>query len=190
VTAGWPLPQPWINFALAGQPSGQTLAALEAALKAAGTKPQIVHIMVGNEDALAQNPEDYTATTNNIQQMVQLVQAAGVKVIVGTTAPTAYVPSDPLSAIDDNLTFINHWIADTLAVEPGVVIVNYAGPLTGGSDAGVGCSTPYTFCYYDPQYTTTGYVPNAAGYAIMTPLAEAAVETLASAETKNRQGAK
>jgi hypothetical protein len=40
---------------------------------------------------------------------------------------------------------------------------------------GEGCTNSYTACNYAPQYTTTGYVPNAAGYALMTPLAEAAI---------------
>jgi hypothetical protein len=181
VTAGWSLPKPWVNYAGTGQTSDQTLAALAAALKAAGTKPDIVDIMVGNEDALVQSPEDYTTTTNNLQQMVQFVQSAGVKVIVGTTAPTILVPSDPLSAIDDNLTFINHWITGTLAVEPNVVVVNYVGPLTNGNN----CNTSYTACNYAPQFTTTGQVPDSACYAVMTPLAQAAINaTPTKAATK------
>jgi acyl-CoA thioesterase I len=177
VTAGWvanwgthPL---WINKAVAGQTSAETLAGLQAVINSS-PRPEIIHVITGTQEAL-NDPDgsinEATPVIANITSMAAEAKAAGIKIIVGTELPgvqgSAGVPHPPL---DEDIDIVNEWIVSTLADESNVTVVDYFLALsTAGCDiAG--------FCGWASGLTADGVSPNAAGYAIMTPLALDAIQ--------------
>ena len=177
ITASWPLSAVSPLWIYQGSTPAQLTTALAQASPA--QKPNVIHIILGNADS--EGPEvidtNYTYTTDQIGQMIAAAQNAGIPVILGTTAPSP--PASPggqdLTAADVYLGDVNHWILNTAALDTGVTILDYAGTL------GYGCSNEGQACAWNPAYTTNQLVPNAAGYAVMTALAESAIEKVAAA---------
>ena len=152
--------------------------------------PDIVHIMVGAEDAALEDdgtiPVVGSVFAQNIQQMVQLAKSSNIKIILGTTPP-----STPGSI---GITEMNGFIQQYGAAN-GITVVNYADALCGciGSTGAVGVGNSYpppapgqTY-HPSPLMTTTtslvpgGYpaipIPTADGYALMTQMVENAIAT-------------
>jgi GDSL-like Lipase/Acylhydrolase family len=160
--------------------------------------PDIVHIMVGAEDAALEDdgtiPVVGSVFAQNIQQMVQMAKSSNIKIILGTTPP-----STPGSI---GITEMNGFIQQYGAAN-GITVVNYADALCGciGSTGAVGVGNSYpppapgqTY-HPSPLMTTTtslvpgGYpaipVPTADGYALMTQMVENAIATTMGATLKS-----
>lgn len=126
-------------------------------------KPQAVHIMTGTND-LAGNTgpsrlEDYK---NNIRAMVDIAQANGIKVILASIPPAdrfGWAPDLKPAAL---IVEMNAWLKQ-YAAERGLTYVDYHTPL---ADANGGLRA---------DYGHDGVHPHRAGYAVMRPLAEAAI---------------
>lgn len=172
VTSGWTFTDPtWVNKAVPGQNSSQTLSIMQSDLLSVG-HPDVIHLLTGDSDSLTGNPDDLgTKTISNIQAMISLAQLESIPIIVGTPAPlTLSSYGNPHPSQDEILDSIGMYVTETVSLESRVTVVDYFTPLTGNT----GC-TFLGFCNYAPQYTTDGNVPNAAGYAVMTPLAAKAI---------------
>jgi lysophospholipase L1-like esterase len=150
----------WIDKGIAGQTSVQVAARFESDVIA--LNPDAVHILVGTNDLNANwIPQ---TTWDAFTSMIAEAKAAGIAVAIGTVPPWGAGPgaarSDP-DYVDRNMrvAMLNAW----LKTRPGVTVIDYYSLLVGGNRL------------YNPAMTTDGIHPNAAGYAVMTPAAEAAL---------------
>jgi hypothetical protein len=156
--------------------------------------PDIVHILVGAEDAALEDDGSYqiigSVFAQNIQQMVQQAKANNIKVILGTTPRSA--PGN-IGVLEMN-AFVEQYGAAN-----GVTVVNYADALCGCVSStgayGTGSSYPavtpgHTYIPVPLMTTTTSLVPggfpalpipSAAGYAVMTQMVENAITTATGA---------
>ncbi|MBX9885437.1 MAG: SGNH/GDSL hydrolase family protein [Novosphingobium sp.] len=130
-------------------------------------KPAIVHIMVGTND-LAGNtgpstPEQYT---DNIRAMVDIARANGIAVVIGSIPPAAAFPWKPALAPAAQIRELNRWLSD-FAKAQGLIFADYYAVLADATGA------------MKPGLSSDGVHPNAAGYALMDPVAHAALAAAA-----------
>lgn len=126
-------------------------------------KPRMVHIMVGTNDIAGNTgPTTPEAYKNAIRAMVSLAQANGIVVILGSIPPadqfgwaTQHRPASWIAGL-------NLWLK-SYADERGAIYADYFTPLAGPNSE------------LRPEYGPDGVHPNAAGYAVMRPVAEKAI---------------
>lgn len=126
-------------------------------------RPKVVHIMIGTND-LAGNtgptsPEMYT---NHIAAMVDLAKANGIAVVIGSILPAAKFPWKPALSPAKQVVALNTWLKD-YAKARGAVFADYHAALV-NAEGGI-----------DPDLAPDGIHPNARGYAVMEPIARAAI---------------
>jgi len=184
ITADWfPQGAIWINKGISGQTSGQVLARFQTDV--IDLHPDIVNILVGTYD-VATYPAFWDpvcgpatgayATCENVSAMIAMAQAANIKVMVGTLPPFGPGPlatklaggspanvgtlSGTIGLYDRNLGLQAGFELGGFSPDK-VVLVDYAAAL-----AAVG------------QWTDNGVDPNAAGYQVMTELAQEEISSL------------
>ena len=126
-------------------------------------RPKVVHIMVGTNDIAGNTgPTTPEAYKNAIRAMVSLAQANGIVVILGSIPPadqfgwaTQHRPASWIAGL-------NLWLK-SYADERGAIYADYFTPLAGPNGE------------LRPEYGPDGVHPNAAGYAVMRPVAEKAL---------------
>ena len=150
-----------VNRGISGQTSPQILLRFMSDVIA--LKPAAVHLLCGGND-LAGNtgPTTFADYQNNIVAMVTLAQAYGVRVILAGITPAggfAWRPGiDPRARI----ARINAWLK-TLAAEHELVFADYHTALATPDGA------------LRAELTRDGVHPTGAGYAVMRPIALAAL---------------
>lgn len=167
ITEGWIASDPDffangnLDRGISGQTSPQIL--LRFMQDVIALRPRAVHIIAGTND-LAGNtgPTDMAAYQANMRAMVALARAHGIAVVLGSVPPADRFNWSPGIAPAGRIVAINAWLRD-FAREEGLVYADYHGAL-----AGPGGQLP-------AQYSDDGVHPNAAGYAAMRPVAEAAL---------------
>ncbi len=169
----------WINLApamfaggvidrgISGQTSPQVLVRFYQDV--VRLKPAVVHIMVGTND-LAGNtgpstPEQYT---DNIRAMVDIAKANRIAVVLGSIPPTAGFSWKPAITPAAQIKELNRWLSDFAKLQ-GLVYADYYAVLADSAGA------------MKPGLSNDGVHPNAAGYAVMTPVAHAALAAAAGA---------
>jgi lysophospholipase L1-like esterase len=133
--------------------------------------PRVVHIMCGTNDVAGNTgPTSPEAYANSILAMIDLARANGIAVVIGSILPagafnwrTGYRPAAQVIAL-------NGWLRD-LAQQRGLVFADYHSAMATPDGA------------MRPGLSNDGVHPNAAGYAVMEPIARAA---LAEAERRAR----
>lgn len=125
-------------------------------------KPAVVQIMAGTND-IAGNTGPMTPDQSkaNIRSMAELARAHGIRVILASIPPADHFPWRPGLETAPRIAAMNAWLK-AYAAETGAVYADYWTALHDG----VAMRTALT---YD------GVHPNAAGYAFMGPVAEAAI---------------
>ena len=154
--------------------SGQTCPQIMARFyqDAVRLRPRVVHIMCGTNDVAGNtgptSPDDYA---NAVLAMIDMARANGIAVVIGSILPAGafswrigYRPAPEIAAL-------NAWLRD-LAQQRGLVFADYYAAMVGPDGA------------MKPGLANDGVHPNAAGYAIMEPIARAA---LAEAERRARK---
>ncbi|KQY93446.1 GDSL family lipase [Caulobacter sp. Root1455] len=126
-------------------------------------KPAAVHILAGVND-IAQNagPYDPAATRADLQAMTALAQASGIAVILATITPVAEFPWRPGLGPTAKVAALNAWLR-TWAAERGAVLADYTGVLDDGAGG------------MRPGLAYDGVHPTREGYAVMEPVALAAI---------------
>lgn len=126
-------------------------------------KPLAVHIMAGTND-IAGNTGAATVETveGNIASMAELARAHGIKVILASIPPAAAFPWSPKMRPVPQIAELNGWISN-YARTNGFTYVDYHAHL---SDADGGMK---------PGLASDGVHPTKAGYAVMRPIALAAI---------------
>jgi lysophospholipase L1-like esterase len=184
-TLNWfPQTELWINKGVAGDTSGKMLARFQADV--IDLHPDIVHIMLGTYDISSPTPWQLAcgadsgsiATCANLDAMVAMAQAAKIKVIIATPTPWGSGPlATQLATQAGTVPYGNEkYLCQSLRYRPqfnpqyaGVPLVDYNQVLSGSSSG----DAPFL-----PNLTDNRIDPNAAGYALMTPLAETAIASL------------
>lgn len=150
-----------VNRGIGGQTSPQIL--LRFYQDVIALKPTVVHIMAGTNDVAGNSgpsrPEDFR---NNIRAMTELARAHGIQVVIGAIPPSARFYWRPELEPAARIAELNAWLRG-YAEAQGVGFVDYAAALT-GPEGGLRA-----------ELSDDGVHPDAEGYAVMTPLARAAL---------------
>ncbi len=150
-----------VDRGISGQTTPQMLVRFRADVLA--LKPRAVHIMAGTND-IAGNTGAATIETvqGNIMTMAELARAHGIKVILASTPPAIAFRWSPAMKPAPQIVAFNAWLRG-YATKNGFTYVDYHAALA-GPDGGM-----------KPGYATDGVHPTPQGYAVMKPLALAAI---------------
>ncbi|QGP80635.1 SGNH/GDSL hydrolase family protein [Sphingobium sp. CAP-1] len=150
-----------IDRGISGQTTAQMLVRFRNDVIA--LKPQAVHIMAMTND-VAGNTGAATMETvlGNIQSMAELARAHGIKVILASVPPAGAFPWSPGLQPAPQITAINAWLA-AYARANGFTFVDYHTAMAQADGA------------MKPGLSSDGVHPTKEGYAVMRPLAEAAI---------------
>lgn len=170
ITELWPFASPElfadgiIGRGISGQTAPQILLRFHADVVA--QHPAAVHILCGTNDIAGNTgpttPEDYR---RHILAMLDIAQANGLRVLLGSIPPAGYFLWQPAVKPAQRILELNDWLRETAAARDAG-FVDYHQVLATPDGA------------MQPHFTNDGVHPNAAGYAAMTPLALAAIEGL------------
>ena len=160
--------KPYVDRGISGQTTPQMLIRFRPDV--IDLKPRAVVILAGTNDIAGNTgPMTDEEIEGNLQSMAELAKAHGIRVVLASITPTsAYhtaeraVPqttSRPMSRIKA----INDWMQKYAAAN-GHVYLDYFSPMLDSSGV------------MKSELTADDLHPNAAGYAIMGPLAQAAID--------------
>jgi lysophospholipase L1-like esterase len=167
ITQGWYLDEsfpgkPYINRGISGQTSPQMV--LRFRQDVIDLKPRVVVILAGTND-IAENtgPITLEESEGNLMTMAELVTANHIRVVLCSVLPAFDFPWRPGLTPAPKIDALNAWIK-AYAAEKGYVYVDYHSAMKDERDG------------LPEKLSKDGVHPNAAGYAIMAPLAEAGIE--------------
>jgi lysophospholipase L1-like esterase len=173
--ADWTANASWNNQGVIGQNSSQLLGRFTDDV--VSQHPDVVHILTGTNDVYPGwqlcGGSPVFDTCDNIKQMVALARAANIKIILGTIPPWE---TDPVTVGDtawnaDNsaaryarIQTLNQWIS-SYGFAQGIPVVDYHSLLVAADGE-----------HYIPALTVDGVHPSLAGYELMTPAVESAIQ--------------
>ena len=167
ITAGWKLDEsfpgkPYINRGIGGQTSPEMLVRFRQDV--IDLKPKVVVILAGiNDIAGNTGPMTLEQTEENFASMTDLANANGIRVVLCSVLPAFDFPWAPGLLPAPKVVALNAWMKQ-YAAEKGYVYVDYYSAMKderGGLPSAL---------------SADGVHPLPAGYATMTPLAEAGIE--------------
>jgi hypothetical protein len=191
-TSGFAANSNWINQGVAGVYTGNSSEALAGfQANVVSLHPAIVHIMLGAADASTATDEGYQQAVpnflSNIEAMVNEAKAANIQVILGIESPYFGYDGQLLDLMNsavasygaaNNIPVINY--GDALctcvsSVNLSAFNLSASGGSFGYPVSGVG---PLVVTSTYPALSVGSYVtPSAAGYSVMTQIAETAINT-------------
>jgi len=161
--------RPYVNRGIGGQTTAQMLVRFRADVLA--VEASVVVILAGTNDIAGNaGPVALGAVEDNLETMVELARAHGVRVVLASLLPVSDDEKDakgqaivrttdrPPATIDA----LNRWLAD-YARKSDAVYLDYFSAVAGADGR------------FKAELTDDGLHPNAAGYAAMAPLAEKAI---------------
>jgi lysophospholipase L1-like esterase len=176
ITEGWGQPprffpgKPYFNRGISGQTTPQMLVRFRPDVIA--LKPRIVVILGGiNDIAGNTGPMTLSMTEDNIASMADLARVNGIRVVLASVLPASDFPWRRGLEPAGKVVALNAWIKE-YAARNGFTYLDYYSAMV---DDKQGLRADLT---YD------GVHPNAAGYALMAPLAEKAIQQAASRSDK------
>ncbi|MCU1322564.1 MAG: Capsular biosynthesis protein [Acidobacteriaceae bacterium] len=158
----------YVNRGISGQTTPQMVVRFRQDV--IDLNPSAVVILAGTNDVAGNTgPMTPKMTEDNFTSMADLAKVNGIKVIIASITPAFDYPwkkgLEPAGKIKE----LNTWL-ETFCKDRGLTYLDYYAALT---DEQGGMKTGTSF---------DGVHPNAAGYAIMTPLAEAAIQQALAAK--------
>ena len=154
----------WLDVGVTGLTSGQIAAQFDAYV--IDLQPKAVHILAGTNDVYP--GWQLSETSNNIQTMVEKAKRHHIGVVIGTIPPwgPGALPekADPSPQRFQRIDQLNQWIIQFAAAQ-GIQVVDYHSLLEAANGEN-----------YIPALTVDGVHPSAAGYAVMTPYTEQALQ--------------
>jgi lysophospholipase L1-like esterase len=154
--------KPYVNRGISGQTTPQMLVRFRQDV--VDLHPDAVVILAGTNDIAGNTgPSTLVMIEDNFRSMVEIAKANGIRVILSSTTPVKAYPwrpqiVDPSTKIQD----LNAWLKTYCAQEK----LTYLDYWTAMADKDGGMK---------PGISIDGVHPNGAGYALMEPLAEAAI---------------
>jgi lysophospholipase L1-like esterase len=125
-------------------------------------KPRVVQIMAGTNDVAGNTGQETDADIeNDIRSMTELAQAHGIRVILASIPPAADFPWRKGLNPGPRIERLNAWLQD-YAAKSGAVYADY-------------WSAVHDRDAFRADLALDGVHPNKAGYAVMAPVAEAAI---------------
>ncbi len=154
--------KPYVNRGISGQTTAQMLVRFRQDV--VDLKPAAVVILAGTND-IAGNTGLSTQKMieDNLRSMAELARANGIRVVLASVLPVSDYPWQPGLHPAGKVRALNAWLRG-YARKSGAVYLDYYGALAnaeGGMDA---------------RLAADGVHPTPAGYAVMAPLAERAIE--------------
>lgn len=167
ITENWSMADPGfftrgiVNRGIGGQTSAQMLVRFRADVVA--LRPAAVHILAGTNDIAGNggptSPQDFR---NNIQSMVELARANGIRVILGAIPPADQFTWRPGMQPAPVIGAQNDWLRQ-YAARNGLAFIDYHSALAGPRQE------------LRASLGNDGVHPNRAGYRIMRELVEASL---------------
>lgn len=154
--------RPYINRGISGQTTAQML--LRFRQDVIGLHPAAVVILAGTND-IAGNTGLATLPMieDNFRSMTELAQANHIRVILATVLPVSDYPWHPGVQPANKVRALNTWLK-SYAASKGATYLDYYSAL-GNARGGM-----------DSRMASDGVHPTPAGYTIMAPLAQQAIE--------------
>lgn len=188
ITDMWQEPQfggffpgkPYIDRGISGQTTPQMLLRFRPDVIA--LLPQVVVILAGTNDIAGNTgPMTLEETEGNLASMSELAHVHGIRVVLASVTPVADLTQPDGKKVvqterrpPDKILALNVWIK-SYAAEHGDVYLDYFPAMV--DDHG----------FLKAGLTDDGLHPNAAGYAVMAPLAEKAITQALNANTPRAQ---
>lgn len=176
ITDNWQQPRyggffpgkPYVDRGISGQTTPQMLIRFRPDV--IDLSPKVVVILAGTNDIAGNTgPMTDEEIEGNIQSMAELAKARGIKVVLSSIMPTSAYHTSPTGTPQttqrpmDRIKAINAWMQG-YADKNGHVYLDYFSPMV--DSTGV----------MKAELTADDLHPNADGYKIMAPLAEAAIQ--------------
>jgi lysophospholipase L1-like esterase len=178
ITDGWDNPnsggffpgKPYVNRGISGQTTPQMLIRFRRDV--IELKPKVVVILAGTNDIAGNTgPTTLAAIEDNLSSMAELAKANGIRVIFSSLLPVSdYEVRDgkPITQTvrrpPEQIKALNSWMKDYVARNHLVYLDYYSAMI---DDKG----------FLKDELSDDGLHPNPKGYAVMNPLAEAAIAT-------------
>lgn len=169
ITDGWKLEEyfpgkPYINRGISGQTTPQMLIRMRPDVIA--HKPKVVVILAGTNDIAGNTgPLTVEMIEDNYASMAELARANGIRVIFASVLPVHdYNPQRQITKgrPPEKILQLNTWLKEYCA-KTGCIYLDYFSRMV--DDKG----------FLKAELANDGLHPNAEGYKIMAPLAEAAI---------------
>ena len=154
--------KPYVNRGISGQTTPQMLVRFRQDV--IDLHPEAVVILAGTNDIAGNTgPSTLEMIEDNLRSMAELAQANGIRVILASVLPAADYPWRKGLEPAPKIKTLNQWMANYCA-EKKITYLDYYSSMAdevGGMKPGI---------------SKDGVHPNAAGYAIMEPLAQKAID--------------
>lgn len=177
ITDSWDAPEmggffpgkPYVNRGISGQTTPQMLIRFRPDV--INLKPKVVVILAGTNDIAGNTgPTTIEAIEGNMTSMVELARANGIKVVLASLLPVSdYELRDGKPIVQtvrrppEQIKALNAWMKD-FASKNHLVYLDYYSAMV--DDKG----------FLKDELSNDGLHPNAQGYVVMNPLAEAAIQ--------------
>jgi lysophospholipase L1-like esterase len=169
ITEGWKIDsffpnKPYVNRGVSGQTTSQML--VRTFQDVIDLHPAAVIVLAGTNDIAANNgPETMQMVEENIQAITELAQKHGIKVILCSVLPVNDYPDQPQTPRHPKaqIAELNNWFRK-YAEEAGALYCDY--------DSAVADENGFL----KQGISSDGLHPNAKGYDLMVPVAEASIQ--------------
>lgn len=154
--------QPYLNRGISGQTTPQMLVRFQQDV--VHLHPAAVVILAGTNDIAGNTgPSTPKMIEDNLSSMAEIAQANGIKVILASITPAFRYPWRPEVQPVGTIREVNRWMR-TFCSTHNAVFLDYYSSMADKEGAML------------PGYASDGVHPLAKGYAVMTPLASAAIQ--------------
>jgi lysophospholipase L1-like esterase len=154
--------KPYVGRGISGQTTPQMLVRFRQDVIA--LRPAVVVILAGTNDIAGNTgPSTLDMIEDNLMSMTELAKANGIRVVLSSVLPVYDYPWRPGLQPAPKIVALNHWMKG-YARSVGAIYLDYHSAM---ADARQGMRS---------ELSSDGVHPNEAGYRVMAPLAEKAIQ--------------